>query len=181
MCVRHLEIEPFIAGPGARSGIRIKYDNPTGLGADRLVSLVACKAKYGVPAILIDLGTAITFNALDARGDFVGGAIAPGLNMAASALHQYTAKLPRIQISAPPHAIASNTQDALRSGIFLGFTAMAEGMVERFRRELKEPRARVIATGGMAHLVAPQCHFIDAVDPMLGFDGLALLYAMNVK
>jgi type III pantothenate kinase len=181
LCLQYLSVEPFVAEPGVKSGLRIKYDDPRALGADRLVCLVAARTKYGAPAILIDMGTAVTFNALDARGDFVGGAIAPGMSMSAAALHRFTAKLPHVQISAPPQVIATNTQDALRSGIFVGFTEMVEGMVKRFRRELNEPQARVIATGGMAGLVAPHCPAIQRVDPMLALDGLCMLYEMNTR
>lgn len=178
-CRKYLRAEPFIAAAGMKSGIRIRYDDPRALGADRLAALVAAKAKYGAPAIVIDLGTATTFNALDARGDFVGGAIAPGLNMSADALHQFTAKLPRIQIAAPEHALGTNTRDALRSGIFFGYVGLVEGLVARFKRELNQPHARVIATGGMANLLAPHCPAIDRVDMELALDGLGLLYAMN--
>jgi type III pantothenate kinase len=176
LCTRYFQVEPFIAGPGARSSIRIRYDDPRALGADRLVSLVAAKAKYGAPCLVIDFGTATTFNALDARGDFVGGAIAPGINMAADALHQFTAKLPRIEIAAPPHALATNTRDALRSGIFFGYVGLVEGLVTRLHNEMKEPNARVIATGGMSTLLAADCPPIEIVDPDLALEGLRMLY-----
>lgn len=179
LCVKYLHIEPFVTVPGIKSGIRIKYDDPRALGADRLVSLVAAKQKYGAPLILLDLGTATTFNALDAHGDFVGGAIAPGLNMSAQALHQFTAKLPRIEIAPPPRALATNTSDALRSGIFFGYVSLIEGMLARLKREMNEPEAQVVATGGMANLLAPQCTAIDTVDMDLAQEGLRILYALN--
>lgn len=178
-CEKYLGVDPFIAASGCKSGIAIKYEDPRSLGADRLVSLVAAKAKYGAPLILLDLGTATTFNALDARGDFVGGAIAPGLNMSAEALHQFTAKLPRIEIAPPPHALATNTRDALRSGIFFGYVGLVQGMLDRIKHEMNEPQARVIATGGMAQLLAPQCAAIDIVDMDLALDGLRMVYEMN--
>lgn len=179
LCLKYLNLEPFVARAGIKSGIRVKYDDPRALGADRLVSLVAAKQKYGAPLILIDLGTATTFNALDAHGDFVGGAIAPGLNMSAKALHQFTAKLPRIEIAPPPHALATNTHDALRSGIFFGYVGLIEGLIVRLRRELNEPHARVIATGGMAPLLSPHCPAIQIVDADLALDGLQILYELN--
>lgn len=179
MSVKYLGHEPFIAAPGVRSGLRIRYDDPRSLGPDRLVSLVAARARYGVPSIVIDLGTATTFNALDARGDFVGGAIAAGLTMSAEALHQFTARLPRVEVVAPERAVATNTADALRAGLFFGHAALVEGMVARFRRELREPDAHVIATGGLAAVLAPYCPVIDVVDPDLGLYGLYLLYEMN--
>jgi type III pantothenate kinase len=178
-CVKYLGIHPFLARSGIKSGIRIQYDDPRALGADRLVSLVGAKAKYGSPLILIDLGTATTINALDRNGDFVGGAIAPGLNMSAQALHTFTAKLPRIDIGAPPAALATNTRDALRSGIFFGYVGMIEGLVARIRREMNEPTARVIATGGMAELLSRECPVIEAVDGDLALEGLEILYRMN--
>ncbi len=181
VCTKYLDLEPFVAGSGSKSGIRIKYDDPRSFGADRLVSLVAAKYKYGAPLILIDLGTATTFNALNANGDFVGGAIAPGLNMSADALHQFTAKLPRVEINAPPHALGTNTRDALRSGIFFGYVGLVEGMVTRLRTEMDEPRAIVIATGGMSAALAPHSAVIDRVDADLALEGLRILYSMNVK
>lgn len=179
LCIKYLGIEPFIAAPGSKSGIRIKYQDPRTLGADRLVSLVAAKAKYGPPLIVIDLGTATTFNVLDTNGDFIGGAIAPGMNMAAEALHQFTAKLPRIEIAAPPHALATNTQDALRSGIFFGYVGLVEGMLARLQNEMQGAKPRIIATGGMSHILAPYCPAIEIVDGNLGLDGLRIMYEMN--
>ncbi|MBI4675101.1 MAG: type III pantothenate kinase [Chloroflexi bacterium] len=179
-CLKYLHTDPFIAAAGMKCGIRIKYDDPRALGADRLVALVAAKANYGAPAIVIDFGTATTFNALNRHGDFVGGAIAPGLNMSAEALHQFTAKLPRIQVAAPEHALATNTRDALRAGIFFGYVGLVEGLTARFKRELNESDARVIATGGMAALLKPHCPAIDIVDRELALDGLRILYEMNV-
>lgn len=179
MCQRHFKLEPLIVTAGVRSGIRIKYDDPRSLGADRLVALVAAKAQYGAPALVIDLGTATTFNALDAHGDFVGGAIAPGLAMSAQALHELTAQLPRVEIAPPKQALGRNTHDALLSGVFLGYVSMVEGMITRLRTETNEPQARVIATGGHAELIAARCPLIDQVDMNLGMDGLRLLYDMN--
>lgn len=179
LCRTCLGLEPFIAAAGVKSGIRITYDDPRALGADRLVDLVAARARYGAPCIVVDLGTAATFNALDENGDFVGGAIAPGLNMAANALHQFTAKLPRVDVSAPDRALATNTRDALRSGIFFGYVALVEGMVARLRREMDLPHVTVIATGGLAQLLAPHCPTIEHVDMNLALEGLRLMYEMN--
>lgn len=179
VCARHLQLKPFIAASGVKSGIKILYDDPRTFGADRLTVLVAAKAKYGAPCILIDFGTAVTFNALDAHGDFVGGAIAPGLSMSAQALHEFTARLPLIEISSPERSIATNTRDALRSGIVLGYVGLVEGLIARFKREMNEPNARVIATGGTSGLVAAHCPAIEIVDRELALDGLRLLYEMN--
>lgn len=179
-CLKYLHVEPFVASSGIKSGIQIRYDDPRAFGADRLAVLVAAKAKYGVPCVVVDFGTATTFNALDARGDFVGGAIAPGMNMSAQALHQFTAKLPRIEIAAPAHALGTNTPDALRSGIFFGYAGLVQGLVARIKQELGAPDAPVIATGGMSRLLAPHCDALDMVDMELALDGLRMLYEMNV-
>lgn len=178
-CFKYLNVEPFIATAGIKSGIGVKYEDPRSLGADRLVSLVAAKEKYGAPLLMIDLGTATTFNALDAHGDFVGGAIAPGLNMSAQALHQFTAKLPRIEIAPPARALATNTPEALRSGIFFGYVGLVEGMIARLTDEMGEPHACVVATGGMSNLLAPHCPSIQFVDANLALEGLYILYRMN--
>jgi type III pantothenate kinase len=179
MCHKYLQLTPFIAEPGVKSGLRIKYDDPRGLGADRLVALVAARSKYGAPCLVIDLGTATTFNALDAQGDFIGGAIAPGLSMSAAALHEFTAKLPRIEIAAPERALGTNTRDALRSGIFLGYVGLVESLVVRLRNEMNAPHARVIATGGLANVLSPHCLVIEIVDADLALDGLRLLHNLN--
>lgn len=178
-CRRYLRCEPFIVTVGTRSGIAIKYDDPRTLGADRLVDLVAAKAKYGTPALVLDFGSATTFNALDRAGNFIGGAIAPGLNMSAEALHRFTAKLPRVEISVPPRALATNTRDALRAGIFFGYVGLVNGLLERLSAEMAEPDLRVVATGGYAALLAPYCPRIQHVDPTLALEGLRLLYEMN--
>jgi type III pantothenate kinase len=179
LCHRHFQIDPFVVAPGVRSGVRIRYEDPRALGSDRLVAMVGAKARYGAPALIIDLGTATTFNALDAAGDFVGGAIAPGLNIQAEALHQFTAKLPRVEIGPPPHALATNTRDALRSGLFFGYVGLVEGLVARLQKEMGTPRARAIATGGLASLIGPHCPSIEIVDLELAFQGLRILYEMN--
>jgi type III pantothenate kinase len=180
VCTQHFQCKPFIAASGVKSGIKIRYEDPRTFGADRLTVLVAAKAKYGAPCILIDFGTATTFNVLNAKGDFIGGAIAPGLNMSAQALHEFTARLPLIEISAPEHSIATNTRDALRSGIILGYVGLVEGLITRFKREMNEPKARVIATGGRSALIASQTQAMEIVDRELALDGLRLLYEMNV-
>lgn len=177
---RYFETEPLIVEPGIKTGIEIQYQDPRALGADRLVALVAARARYGTPCLVIDFGTATTFNALDRQGRFVGGAIAPGLNIEAQALHEFTAKLPRVEISAPPRALADNTRDALRSGIFFGYAGLVEGLIARLRGEMEEPAAQVIATGGLSATIAPYCPSINVVDAILTFEGLRILYELNV-
>ncbi len=176
---RYLHRDPFVVNPGIITGIKIHYQDQRAFGADRLVAIIAAHAKYGGPALVIDFGTATTFNATDANGNFIGGAIAPGLNIAAEALHEFTAKLPRVEISAPPQALATNTRDALRSGIFFGYAGLVEGLIARLRTEMQAPQVRVIATGGMAPRIAPHCPAIEIVDPQLAYDGLRILYLRN--
>ncbi len=181
VCRRYLHCEPFVVAPGIKSGIKIQYEDPRALGADRLVAMAAAKARYGVPALVLDFGTATTFNALDAAGNFIGGAIAPGLNIQAEALHRFTAKLPLVEIAPPAHALAMNTREALRSGIFWGYAGLVEGLIARLRAEMPGPNAvRVIATGGLASLIAPHCPSIEIVDSALALEGLRILFEMNI-
>lgn len=179
LCQHHLELEPLIIRAETKTGMPIRYDDPRALGADRLVAAVAAKQKFGAPVIVIDFGTATTFNAVNRAGEFVGGAIAPGLHLAADALYRSTAQLPRVDLALPPRAIATNTIHAIQSGILVGYLGMIEGMIARMRAELDVPDARVIATGGLAPMLAPQARVIDAVEPDLILDGLRIIYEMN--
>ncbi len=179
LCRHHFEIDPLVVGPGTKTGIPVRYDNPRALGADRLVAAVAAKAKHGAPVIVIDFGTATTFNVVNRAGEFVGGAIAPGLNLAADALHRATAQLPQVDLAMPPRVIATNTTHAMQSGILFGYLGMIEGMVARMRAELDEPGARVIATGGLAPMLAPQTRVIDVVERDLVLGGLRIIFEMN--
>ena len=179
LCHQHLEIEPLIIRAGTKTGMPIRYDDPRALGADRLVAAVAAKQKFGAPVIVIDFGTATTFNAVNRAGEFAGGAIAPGLHLAADALYRSTAQLPRVDLALPPRAVATNTIQAIQSGILVGYLGMIEGMIARMRVELDAPDTRVIATGGLAPMLAPQARIIDAVEPDLILDGLRIIYEMN--
>ncbi len=180
LCLKHYRLEPLIVTSGVKTGMAIRYDNPRALGADRLVESVAAKARYGAPVIVIDFGTATTFNAVNRAGEFVGGAIAPGLNLAADALYRATAQLPRVDLALPPRVIATNTVHAIQAGIVFGYLAMVEGMATRMRDELGEPYARVVATGGRATLVAPRARVIETIDADLILHGLRVIYEMNV-
>jgi len=179
LCHHHLEIDPLVVEPGIKTGMPVRYDNPRALGTDRLVAAVAAKEKFGAPVIVVDFGTATTFNAVNRIGEFIGGAIAPGLNLAADALHQSTAQLPRVDLAMPPRVIATNTTHAMQSGILFGYVGMIEGMIARMRAELGEPDARVIATGGLAPMLAPQTRVIESVEPDLILDGLRIIYELN--
>jgi type III pantothenate kinase len=148
------------------------------VGADRVVNAVAAYRRYGGPACVVDLGTATTFDVLSSEGDYLGGAIAPGVGVAAEALFQRTAKLPRIDLVRPPAAIGKNTIQAMQSGLLFGYVGLVEGLVARFRAELG-PEMKVIATGGLASLIAAETDVIDAVDPWLTLEGLRLVWEMN--
>jgi type III pantothenate kinase len=174
----YLHLQPLIVGAGVKTGVAIRYDSPREVGADRIVDAAAAYRIYGGPVCVVDFGTATTFNAIAANGDYLGGAIAPGIRVAAEALFQRTAKLPRIDLQTPPHAIGANTVDAMRSGILFGYVGLVEGMVARFRRELG-PEMRVIATGGLAGVIAKETTIIEVVDPWLTLKGLRMIYEMN--
>jgi type III pantothenate kinase len=181
LCRRQFEIEPLVATAAVKTGMPIRYDNPFALGADRWVAALAAKEKYGAPIIVIDFGTATTFNVVNRAGEFIGGAIAPGLDLAADALYRATAQLPRVDLSFPPHAIATNTIHGIQSGILFGYLGMLEGMITRMRDELGEPSARVIATGGLAPMLVSQTKVIDAVEHDLVLEGLRLVFESRGK
>jgi len=178
LCERYLGRTPLVVGAGVETGVRILIDNPREVGADRIVNAAAAYQRYGGPAIVIDFGTATTFDAVSPQGDYLGGAIAPGVGISAEALFERTAKLPRIELTPPPAAIGKNTVHAMQSGLLLGYVAMVEGMVARFQKELGG-QARVIATGGLAEIIAQQTTVIEAVDPWLTLEGLRLIWQRN--
>jgi type III pantothenate kinase len=178
LCRRYLDVDPLVVGIGVRTGVNIRYDNPHEVGADRVVNAVAVFRRYGGPACVVDFGTATTFDAISAEGEYLGGAISPGIGIAAAALTERTAKLPRVDIARPPKAIGQNTVNSMQSGLLFGYVGLVEGMVARFREELG-PDMRVIATGGLAELVAQETDAIQEVDPWLTLDGLHLIYGLN--
>jgi type III pantothenate kinase len=167
-----------VVGHSIDAGVPIRYDNPAEVGADRVVNAVAACHRYGAPACVVDFGTATTFDALSANGEYVGGAIAPGINIAAEALFQRTAKLPRIDLVRPPGVIGKNTVQSMQSGLLFGYVGLVEGIVARFRSELG-PSMKVIATGGLAQIIALETDIIDAVDPWLTLEGLRLIWETN--
>jgi type III pantothenate kinase len=174
----YLEQEPLVVDAGVRTGVRIRYENPREIGADRIVDCAAVQSKYGGPACVVDFGTATTFDAISREGEYLGGAIAPGIGIAAEALFSRASKLYRVEIAPPAKVIGTNTAMAMQAGIFLGYVALVEGLVARFRRELGD-NMRVIATGGLAETVARETPVIQHVDPWLTLDGLRLIYEMN--
>ncbi len=178
LCQRYVGVDPLVVDAGVRTGVRLRVDNPREVGADRVLDAAAAFRKYGGPACVVDFGTATTFDAISAEGDYLGGAIAPGVGVAAWALAERTAKLPRVEIAPPPQVIGRNTVHSMQSGLFFGYVGLVEGMVARFRRELGDDM-RVIATGGLAELIARETRVFQAVDPWLTLEGLRLIYGLN--
>lgn len=177
-CNEYLKQSPFIVDAGVKTGIRIRYEDPKAVGADRVADAVAVMRLYGGPACVIDFGTATTFNALTKDGEYLGGAITAGINLAAEALFTHTAKLARIDLQRPPSVIGRNTVHAMQSGLLFGYVSMTEGMVARFRSELGSDM-KVIATGGLAEIVAKETDVIQIVAPWLTLDGLRILWQLN--
>ncbi len=169
---------PFVVDGSCRTGLRICYDDPGQLGADRIVDAAAAYALYGGPACVIDFGTATTFDGVSAAGEYLGGAIAPGIGIASQALFEHAAKLPKVELQWPPVAIGRNTVQSLQSGLMYGYIGLVEGIVGRFRRELG-PETRVIATGGLAEIIARKTGVITILAPWLTLDGLRVLYELN--
>lgn len=179
MCTKYFGIEPLIVGPGIKTGLNIKYENPKEVGADRIVNAVAGLHEYGSPLIIIDFGTATTYCYIDEEGRYMGGAIAPGINISTEALYTKAAKLPRIEIVPPSHIVGKNTVEAMQAGIIYGYVGQVEGIVSRMKAQAKK-QPKVIATGGLAHLIANETKIIDIVDPLLTLKGLQLIYKRNM-
>lgn len=179
MSMRYLKCAPLNIEPGVKTGIRVLLDNPREVGPDRVVNAAAVKTMYGVPAIVIDFGTATTYDVLSAEGDYLGGAIAPGIGLAHDALVSQTARLYKVDLAPPPSPIGHNTVHAMQSGLFLGYVAMIEGLVARMKDGLGAPYAKVIATGGLAPLFAQHTDAIEEIAPNLTLDGLRIVWEMN--
>ena len=178
-CRHYLSKEPFVVDAGVRTGLKIRYEDPKhALGADRVVDAVAVLQLYGGPACVVDFGTATTFDAISGEGEYLGGAIAPGIGIAADALFLRTAKLPRVELARPPSPIGRNTVHAIQSGLLYGYVGLVEGMVARFRRELGKSM-KVIGTGGLAPLIAEETEVIEIQAPWLTLDGLRIVWSLN--
>lgn len=177
-CRQYLGHEPLVVDRTVKTNLRIRYENPHAIGADRIVDAVAVKELYSVPACVVDFGTATTFDAISSQGDYLGGAIAPGIGIAAEALFIRTAKLPRVDLQRPPAVIGRNTVHAMQSGLLFGYVALVEGMVARFRAELGAEMT-VIATGGLAEIIAQETDIIQIIAPWLTLDGLKIIWHLN--
>jgi type III pantothenate kinase len=177
-CQRYLDKNPLVVDAGVKTGVRIRYEDPRAVGADRIVDAAAVQKLYGGPACVVDFGTATTFDAINTEGDYLGGAIAPGISIAAEALFLRTAKLPRVDLVRPPTVIGRNTVHAMQSGLIFGYVSLVEGMVGRFREELG-PTMKVIATGGLAEIIAQETTVIEIIAPWLTLEGLRIVWELN--
>jgi len=177
-CRNYLGQAPLIVSSGLKLNVTIGYDDPTAVGADRIADAVAARELFSIPACVIDFGTATTFNAVSADGEYMGGAILPGIGLSASALFQRTAKLTTVELKAPPSIIGRNTTHAIQSGLIFGYVALVEGMVARFKHELGQATT-IIATGGHVHRISGLTDVIDHVEPWLTLNGLRIIWNMN--
>ena len=175
---RYLGRDPLVIGPGVKTGMPILYEPPSDVGADRIVNGVAAFATYGGPVIVVDFGTATTFDVITRRGEYVGGVICPGIGISADALFQRAARLPRVDVRDPGRVVGRTTVGSMQSGLYFGYAAMCEGLIARIRAELGEP-ARVVATGGFAGTLAAEIPSIETVDPVLTLVGLRLIFERN--
>ena len=178
MCERYFGIRGLFIEPGIKTGMPVHYDNPAEVGADRIVNAVAAYEKCKQSCVVVDFGTATTFDAVSARGEYLGGVIAPGIGISAEALFLRTARLPRVDIKRPPHVIGSNTVHSLQSGLFHGYVGLVDGILERVLAELGP--ARVIATGGMAEFIASGSKYLSEIDEALTLTGLRIIWERNL-
>jgi len=178
VCEEYFHIQPLFVEPGIKTGMPVLQDNPADLGADRLVNAIAAFDRYGGPCIVVDFGTATTFDVISAKGEYLGGAISPGLGISADALFSRAARLGRIDIKRPAKVIGTNTVTHLQSGLYYGYIGLVDGILERMIAELGQP-AKVIATGGLARQISADSRFIAEIDDMLTLDGLRILFERN--
>jgi len=180
LCLKYFNVKPIIVGPGIKTGMPIFYDNPKEVGADRIVNAVAAFTKYERELIVVDFGTATTFDYISPLGEYMGGCIAPGIMISTEALFYRAAKLPRVELSKPKSIIAKDTVSSMQAGIMYGYASLVDGIVERMRMETGG-NPLVVATGGLAKVVAPETKTIEVVEDMLTLEGLRIIYNMNVR
>jgi type III pantothenate kinase len=178
LAATYLSFDPVIVGPGTKTGVSVLTDNPREVGPDRIVNTLAAFTRFGGPSIVVDFGTSTNFDVVSDRGEFLGGVIAPGIEISASALVQRTARLTRVELEAPDDVVGTNTVDSIRSGLVFGTAGQVDGVVERIRDRLGG--ATVIATGGLAPVVLPHCRTVDHHEPFLTLEGLRLVHGKNV-
>jgi type III pantothenate kinase len=182
VCEHYFHLEPMFVEPGIKTGMKLLVDNPTELGADRICDCVAAIERFGGPCIVVDFGTATKFEAISERGEYLGGAIAPGLGLSAEALFSRAARLSRVDIKRPAKAIGTNTVTHLQSGLYFGYIGLVDGIIERFIAELgltPDKPPRIVASGGLARLIAHDSRYIREIDDMLTLDGLRILFERN--
>lgn len=179
MASKYFNCEAMVIGPGIKTGMDVKYDNPKQVGADRIVNAVAGFKKYGGPLIIVDFGTATTFCAISADYKYLGGSIAPGIKISSDALYQNAAKLTKVELVKPDRVICKNTTESIQSGVLLGYVGLVEYIVKRMKKELKAPDAIVVATGGLATMICEETDSIDHIDRLLTLEGLLIIYKLN--
>ena len=179
-CTRYLGRAPLVVGPGMKTGMPILTENPREVGADRIVNSIAAYERHQAGCIVVDFGTATTFDAVSPRGEYLGGAIAPGINISADALYRAAAKLPRVEIARPPKVVGRNTVTSMQSGLVFGYVGLTDAIVERMRAELDFP-VKVLATGGLASLIAKESRTIEEIDDLLTLRGLKILHERNAR
>ncbi len=179
MARKYFNKEPLVVGPGIKTGMNIKYDNPKEVGADRIVDAIAAYELYGGPLIIVDFGTATTYSVVSRNGEYLGGAICPGVRISMDALFQRTAKLPRVELTKPSTVICKNTVNSMQAGIIYGQVGQVDYLVERMKNELGEPDTKVIATGGLSKLIASESKTVDTINGLLTLEGLRIIYERN--
>ncbi len=180
VCERYFNTKPLFIEPGVKTGMPVQYDNPAEVGADRIVNGVAAFEKYGGPCVVVDFGTATTFDAVSAKGEYMGGVIAPGIGISAEALFMRTARLPRVDIRKPKSIIGTNTVSSVQSGLYYGYLGLVDGILERLVADMGG-KVKVIATGGLGPMIGPGSKYITDVDELLTLDGLRIIWDRNTN